>query len=77
MKITKMHGLGNDFILIDNRDKSITNENELAAKLCEMCENEVLVNDLKSGAAEFILGKYNWNDVATETCELYEKVASK
>ena len=35
MKITKMHGAGNDFILIDNREGVITNENELAARLCE------------------------------------------
>lgn len=35
MKITKMHGLGNDFIIIDNRNGEITKENELAKKLCE------------------------------------------
>lgn len=30
-----MHGLGNDFIVIDNRDDSIANLNELAVKVCD------------------------------------------
>jgi hypothetical protein len=42
-----------------------------------MCDDEVLVNNLKSNASEFILGKYNWNDVATATHGLYQKVMMK
>ena len=34
MKITKMHGLGNDFILVDNRDQALTGIDELARRLC-------------------------------------------
>ncbi len=35
MKFTKMHGTGNDFIIIDDRqEKFIKNENELSIKLC-------------------------------------------
>jgi diaminopimelate epimerase len=37
MKFWKMHGLGNDYIVIDNRDEKISNAEaaELARKLCE------------------------------------------
>jgi len=36
MKFWKMHGLGNDYIIIDNRDAKIGNAEavELALKLC-------------------------------------------
>jgi diaminopimelate epimerase len=34
MKFTKMHGLGNDFIVIDNRDKKPLNYPEIAVNLC-------------------------------------------
>lgn len=37
MKFWKMHGLGNDYIVIDNRDQKISEEetSELARKICE------------------------------------------
>ncbi len=37
MKFWKMHGLGNDYIIIDNRDEKISDKKtaELAKKLCE------------------------------------------
>lgn len=37
MKFWKMHGLGNDYVVIDNRNEKIGNENvtHLARKLCE------------------------------------------
>ena len=35
MNITKMHGLGNDFILMDGREKSELDYNALARELCE------------------------------------------
>ena len=50
---------------------------DLAEKLSQMCENEEIVENLKNGAAEFILSKYNWKDVASETYDLYKKVARK
>lgn len=50
---------------------------DLADKLQAMCDNEDLVNDLKIGTDEFILGKYNWKDVATATFDLYKKVLKK
>ena len=51
-----------------------SNIEDLKNKLQKMCDDEKIVGDLKDGAAEFILGKYNWQDVATATLNLYEKV---
>ena len=50
---------------------------DLAKKLQEMCDDEEIVNNLKNGVDEFIMGKYNWNDVASSTYELYKKVLTK
>ena len=50
---------------------------DLAEKLQMLCDDENAVCELKNGADEFILRKYNWNDVASATCELYEKVLKK
>ena len=51
-----------------------SNVKDLAEKLQAMCDDETLVNELKNGADTFILGKYNWNDVATATHNLYKEV---
>ena len=53
---------------------SKSNVEDLKNKLQKMCDDEKMVCDLKDGAAEFILGKYNWQDVATATLSLYEEV---
>ena len=50
------------------------NVEDLAEKLQSLCDNEEIVNELKNGADEFILNKYNWNDVANSTYNLYKKV---
>lgn len=47
---------------------------DLADKLQYMCDNEEIVNNLKVGVDEFILGKYNWKDVAKATYNLYKEV---
>ena len=49
--------------------------NDLIDKLQSMCDNESIVNNLKNGVDEFILQKYNWNEVATATSYIYKKVA--
>ena len=60
------------------QDKAVhfskSNVQDLANKLQELCQNENLVNNIKEGAAEFILEKYSWNDVAAKTYDLYKKV---
>ena len=47
---------------------------DLAEKLQTMCNDEEFVKNLKNGVDEFILGKYNWNDVSDATYSLYKKV---
>ena len=37
-----------------------------------MCDDKVLVEQLKDGVDEFILNKYSWSDVAKATSELYK-----
>ena len=54
-----------------------SNVEDLAEKLQAMCDDEKIVKELKNGASEFILSKYNWNDVADSTCNLYKKVMKK
>ncbi len=52
-----------------------SNVDDLAEKLQTLCTDKEVVNQLKNGAAQFILSKYNWNDVASATYELYKKVS--
>ena len=54
-----------------------SNVEDLAEKLQAMCDDEEIVNEIKNGADEFILSKYNWNDVANATFDLYKKVLKK
>ena len=49
------------------------NIDDLAEKLQMLCNDGELVKELRDGADEFILNKYSWQDVAEETCRLYEK----
>ena len=51
-----------------------SNTEDLADKLQLMCDDENTVNSLRNGVDEFILSKYNWNDVAAATHNLYKKV---
>lgn len=54
-----------------------SNVEDLAKKLQAMCDDEEIVKELKNGVDEFILSKYNWNDVANSTHNLYKKVMKK
>ena len=54
-----------------------SNVEDLAEKLQSMCDDEEIVNEIKNGADEFILSKYNWNDVANVIFDLYKKVLKK
>ena len=44
---------------------------ELRKALQELLDNPGRVEEYKSGAADFICGKYNWDDVVDRTVELY------
>ena len=47
--------------------------NDLKDKLQMLCDYEDVVAKYKTEAADFICRKYNWNDVVTQTLQLYEK----
>ena len=47
---------------------------DLQNKLQNMCDDNLCVENLKHGVDDFILEKYNWNDVAVATRNLYGKV---
>ena len=46
--------------------------NDLKEKLQYLCDNEDVVKNYKNNAQEFILGKYNWDNVVERTLELYK-----
>lgn len=58
-------------------DKGLTfkksNVDDLSLVLQEFCDNKEKVISMKKEAKEFILNKYNWDDVVEKTLELYEK----
>jgi len=62
-------------------DKAIyfkkSDTDDLASKLQYICDNEEKVAELKSVSSDFITGKYNWDDIARSTYNLYEEVGRK
>ena len=71
MKITKMHGLGNDFIIADNRNGEIKNPNETAKKLCERRLSvgaDGLITVENSSKADIMMRIYNADGSEAEMC---------
>ena len=48
-----------------------SNVDDLRAKLQELLDDSMLVAKHKKTAADYIVSKYNWNDVISKTIELY------
>lgn len=46
---------------------------DLRDKLQVLCDDKALVNDYKSKAADYILQKYNWDNVTADTLKTYIK----
>ena len=44
----------------------------LQNQLQRLCDDEQLVARFKAGAADYICGKYSWDDVTNQTLELYQ-----
>lgn len=47
--------------------------NDLREKLQDACDHPEKIKKYKEQAADFICGKYNWDDVAEETMKLYRR----
>ena len=58
-------------------DKGVTfkksNVKDLQKKLQELCDSQEMVNKYKSNAQDYILNRYNWDDITNKTLELYKK----
>ena len=48
---------------------------DLTDKLIDLCSNENKVNEYKKESKNYILKKYNWDDVVKRTLNLYNKVS--
>jgi diaminopimelate epimerase len=71
MNFAKMHGLGNDFIVIDNRDEKIKNINNLAVKICDrhfgIGADGILIIE-KSNSADIKMNIINSDGSTAEMC---------
>jgi diaminopimelate epimerase len=71
MNFTKMHGNGNDFVLIDNRDGSLSGLSEISKRLCHrrfgIGADQVLVLE-DSEKADFRMLIYNADGSEVEMC---------
>ena len=54
-----------------------SNVRDLKEKLWDLLKNPEKVEDYKRQSADFICGKYNWDEVVRQTRELYESVNGK
>lgn len=73
MQFWKMHGLGNDYIVIDNRDEKIDAKKatELAKKLCERCFSvgaDGLILVCNSNVADVKMRIFNADGSEAEMC---------
>lgn len=53
------------------------NVDDLQEKLQMLCDDEKLVQKYKAGAADYICGKYRWDDVVQKVMELYRGIGNK
>lgn len=48
--------------------------NDCYQKLNRLIKDEELVRNIKNRAAEYVLAKYNWDEIARETYNLYKEL---
>ncbi|HUO78470.1 MAG TPA: diaminopimelate epimerase [Thermodesulfovibrionales bacterium] len=71
IEFTKMHGLGNDFILIDCRETKIPNLSKLSERLCDRrfgIGADQLLTLYPSRVADFRMGIFNADGSEVEMC---------
>ena len=71
IRFTRMHGAGNDFVLVDDRDESFPERGNLIAAMAAdhtgiSCEGVILLR--KSMKADFRMSFYNPDGTAAELC---------
>ena len=72
LKFTKMNGAGNDFVMLDNRDNSLTLEKSVIAKICDrhrgVGADGMLVVEPAQDGADFRMRYYNGDGGEAEMC---------
>ena len=72
LKFTKMNGAGNDFVMLDNRDRSLALEKDAIAKICDRhrgvgADGMLIVEPAQNGA-DFRMRYYNSDGGEAEMC---------
>ena len=72
----KMSGSGNDFIIIDNRNKVIgeTDLSNFVARLRDLLEHPLKFEGIGEGAKSKVRQEYDWDEVVRETEKVYQEV---
>lgn len=72
LKFTKMNGAGNDFVVVDNRDRSLHLECEAIAQICDrhrgVGSDGLLVVEPSENGADFRMRYYNSDGGEAEMC---------
>ena len=73
INFTKMHGIGNDFVIIDNRPTSFVSDNTLIKKICDRkrgigCDQLILIEESKEKIADAKIVIFNNDGSEVETC---------
>jgi diaminopimelate epimerase len=73
ISFTKMNGAGNDFVLLDNRNLSLSLSKEQIAKICDRhrgvgADGLLLVEPSKAGEGDFRMRYYNSDGGEAEMC---------
>ena len=73
IEFTKMHGLGNDFVIIDRRSKKIEINNNLIQKLSDRrtgagCDQLITINDPKKKGVDVSINIFNPAGDQAEAC---------
>ena len=73
IEFTKMHGLGNDFVIIDKRSNEIEINNNLIQKLSDRrtgagCDQLITINDPKNKDADISIDIFNPGGDKAEAC---------
>jgi diaminopimelate epimerase len=71
LKFVKMHGQGNDFVIIDSLNDDINLSNEVISSVCDRhfgIGADGLIFIRKSGAADFFMDYYNQDGTTAEMC---------
>ena len=73
LSFIKMHGLGNDFVIIDSRKSFFIPENKLIQKIASRkfgigCDQLILIDNCKDSIADFKIIIFNSDGSEAETC---------